>query len=89
MKEKFKVGEVVVSTQGYDKSEIYVILSMENNFAILVNGFKKGVENPKRKNLKHIKLLNLFFDLSKTTPKNINQEIHKFIKNLEKNEKSL
>lgn len=89
MIDKLNVGAVVVSTQGYDKSQKYVILSIENNFVNLINGFKRGVENPKRKNTKHIKLLNLFFDLSKTTPKNINQEIHKFIKNLDKNEKSL
>lgn len=58
MVEYFCKGAVVKSTYGRDKNEIYIIKSVDNKFAYLINGKSRPIECPKKKNFKHLKLLN-------------------------------
>lgn len=51
----FEVGNIVVSTAGRDKDRIYLIKSIDGDFAMLVDGNFKKLQNPKRKRLKHLK----------------------------------
>ncbi len=55
MKNEVKIGEIVHSTQGRDKNEIYVVVALEGNFAFLCNGTTKLLVNPKKKNKLHLK----------------------------------
>ena len=59
MVEYFCSGAVVKSTYGRDKNKIYIIKSVDNNLAYLINGKERPIECPKKKNFKHLQLLNI------------------------------
>lgn len=48
---------VVKSVAGHDKDTLYCVLSLEDGFALLVNGKTKKMSNPKRKSIKHLEVL--------------------------------
>lgn len=45
---------VVKSIAGHDKNKLYCVISLNKDFALLVNGKTKKMRNPKRKKLKHL-----------------------------------
>ena len=51
------VGAVVMATAGREKGEIFLILQEDNEFVSIVNGTTRTIENPKKKNKKHLHLL--------------------------------
>jgi ribosomal protein L14E/L6E/L27E len=52
-------GEICLSLQGRDKGNFYFILQAESDGYVLVaDGDRKTLSCPKRKNLKHLELLN-------------------------------
>ena len=58
MIEYFDCGSIVKAIYGREKGDIFIILKREGNFVYLVNGKSRPLENPKKKNIKHIYLLN-------------------------------
>lgn len=48
-------GNVVESLQGRDKGKLYLVTKIANEIVFLVDGYKKTLNNPKKKNVKHIK----------------------------------
>jgi len=53
------IGKVVLSKAGRDKDHLYVIVDVLNDkYVLLSNGNTKTVQMPKRKSLKHLKVLN-------------------------------
>ena len=48
-------GDLIVSLAGRDKDELFYVLDVDQNYAILVNGKSRKLENPKRKKLKHLR----------------------------------
>jgi ribosomal protein L14E/L6E/L27E len=57
-------GDVVKSLKGRDKGCIYVVINVENGMAELANGRNRKVENPKKKNAKHLEVvLELGYDI--------------------------
>lgn len=51
------VGSFVVSKQGHDKGEIYVIVGAQTNgFALVANGKNRTLTAPKRKNARHLSI---------------------------------
>ncbi|MFA9376757.1 MAG: RNA-binding protein [Lachnotalea sp.] len=55
--ERFEVGMLATSKAGHDKNAIYVIIGNENEYLYLVNGKNHLLENPKKKNIKHIQVI--------------------------------
>lgn len=53
-----RLGGIAQSTQGRDKGEFYVICGIDGNVLSLVDGVKRKLSSPKRKNIKHVYLLN-------------------------------
>ena len=49
-------GEVVQSVQGRDEGRFYVVVRAENAFVWVADGKKRTLANPKRKNLRHVRL---------------------------------
>ncbi len=47
-------GMLAKSLAGHDKDDIYIIQRIEKDAVFLVNGRIRRVENPKKKNIKHI-----------------------------------
>lgn len=54
-----EIGSVVYSKSGHDKSEAYLVIGVEEKtgYLVLVDGARRPLENPKRKNPKHLKYL--------------------------------
>ena len=48
-------GALVKAIAGREANEIFIITNVENGYADLVNGKSRPIENPKKKNIKHIK----------------------------------
>ena len=48
---------LAISKAGHDKGKQYVVLGMEQESYLLVNGTTKLLEKPKKKNQKHVQLI--------------------------------
>lgn len=55
MTNNFEIGNIVTSIAGRDEGRIYIIKSIDNDFAMLVDGNFRRLQNPKKKRLKHLK----------------------------------
>jgi ribosomal protein L14E/L6E/L27E len=51
------VGAVVSATAGRERGEIFIIIKDSGEYAYLINGKSRTIENPKKKNKKHLHLL--------------------------------
>ena len=51
---ELKKGMMAISKAGHDQSNWYVVLGIEGEYAFLVNGTTKKMDNPKKKKLKHL-----------------------------------
>ncbi|MBE7076006.1 MAG: hypothetical protein E7375_02950 [Clostridiales bacterium] len=76
-------GDVVVSTAGKEKNQIFVVAKVEENFCWLVDGKRLKLTKPKKKSLKHVQRASkIGFDESKldSGQEKVNAEIRKFLK---------
>lgn len=71
-------GRVVRSKSGHDKGKFYVVLQAAGNFVSLSDGQLRTLDNPKRKNVKHISVTNTFMDMNGITDLSIRKMLDKF-----------
>ena len=57
MIEYLSIGSVVLAKAGREKGEIFLVSHKEGEYLYLVNGTTRTIENPKKKNKKHLHLL--------------------------------
>lgn len=50
----YRPGEFAISKSGHDKDSFYVIIKEESEYVYLVDGKYRLLNNPKKKNKKHI-----------------------------------
>lgn len=56
----FNLGDLVIALQGRDSGNIFVVYHIYNeNYVAIVNGKNRKLNKPKKKNIKHIKSLNI------------------------------
>ena len=48
-------ADIIVSLAGRDKEKAFFVLDVDGEYAYLVNGKTRKIENPKRKKLKHLR----------------------------------
>jgi len=51
---EFVIGQLVRSKSGRDKGCYYLVVGSEKTFLLLADGRKRGAQNPKRKNMRHV-----------------------------------
>ena len=51
------IGRACISKAGHDKEETFLIINQEQNFVYLTDGKLRNLENPKKKKIKHVELL--------------------------------
>lgn len=57
MENSLKIGQLVCSKRGRDRGRFYLVLEIINDsFVYLVDGEKRRMDNPKQKNIKHLKV---------------------------------
>lgn len=49
-------GMIAESLQGRDKGALYVVCRIDGDYVYVADGTVRKLENPKRKNLKHLRL---------------------------------
>jgi len=58
-----QAGQLVCSTAGRDKGKFYIVYRVVSELMVLVvDGYRRKVENPKKKNIKHLKAYNVWSD---------------------------
>lgn len=57
-KTSLSLGQLVRSKQGRDQGEFYLVYAVEGDFIWLVDGRKRTVEKPKKKNRRHLQHIN-------------------------------
>ena len=55
MEDKFKVGDIVLSTAGRDSGKYYVVVETAENFVFICDGDLHKTDKPKKKKVKHVK----------------------------------
>lgn len=50
----YRAGNLAKSIAGHDKDQVFVIIKEESGYVYVADGKLRGLENPKRKNKKHI-----------------------------------
>lgn len=78
-------GNVVLATAGKEKNQIFVVLKLDKDRAWLVDGKRLKKNNPKKKNLKHLKMFtNSKMDAQILDDDNerVNCAIRKFLKQI-------
>ncbi len=50
-------GAIVTSIAGRDKGELYIVFDRQGDYVYLVNGKTRPIDNPKKKNTKHLNLV--------------------------------
>ncbi|HHW29272.1 MAG TPA: RNA-binding protein [Syntrophomonadaceae bacterium] len=57
MTDQIKVGQLVCSKRGRDRGRFYFVLEIKDDtFVYLVDGEKRRMDNPKPKNIRHLKV---------------------------------
>lgn len=83
-------GSIAESLQGRDKGALYVVCRTDGGYVYVADGKAKTLENPKRKNLKHLRLSPLNakdFGLSYPWGKSFDVQAARILKDI-KNSKS-
>lgn len=70
---KIQLGSIVVSTQGRDKGESYVVVGFDKNKVLVADGKHKLLAKPKSKNALHLRITNF-----------VNSELLKKLENKQK-----
>ena len=84
------VGSLVISKSGHDKNHVYVVMEVESGFVYVVDGRLKTLDKHKKKNIKHIQMVNIKSDeiLEKIDNKALrNEDIKRCIKLFKKEHK--
>lgn len=80
----YDIGTLAFSKAGRDKNKLFVIINEESEYVYLVDGKNRTLNNPKRKNKKHIQGIHFIEEtlLSKihTQNKIIDEDIKRAIK---------
>ena len=84
MRKYLNRGALVKAIQGRESGEIFLILNADEEYAYLVNGKSRTIEQPKKKNKKHLYLLLKSEDVNLDLDSLTNAHIIKYIKDYNK-----
>jgi len=56
-------GQIVISKMGRDKGKSMVVITVDGEFAYLVDGKLRKLDRPKKKKAKHVQPTNIIVDL--------------------------
>lgn len=62
-----EVGMFAISLAGHDKKKTYIIIRVEEEYVWVVDGCFHKMENPKKKNKKHIQVIHKISESIKQT----------------------
>ena len=65
----FTAGQVVRSKAGHDRGRYHIVLSDDEEYALIVDGRGRTLQSPKRKKIKHLQRTNEVIPLENATDK--------------------
>ena len=72
------VGSVVYSKAGHDKRKIFLVLSVEQDYAYIADGSLRKLEKPKKKKLIHLQATNCIVELKDLSNSKIRQMLAQY-----------
>lgn len=81
---EMKRGMVVKSLAGHDKTQLFVIISIEGEYAYLADGKCRTLEHLKKKKRKHIQLTGYIDECDENLERIDNSSIRKLLKRVAK-----
>lgn len=84
MRKYLNRGALVQAIQGRESGEVFLVLNADEEYAYLVNGKTRTIEQPKKKNKKHLYLLLKGEDVNLDLDGLTNAQIIKYIKDYNK-----
>ena len=73
------VGMLVRSKAGHDKDCIYAIIRKEGTTVYVANGDTRSLKHPKRKNPKHLQVINCVADIEKMNDVQLKRHIKQYL----------
>ena len=74
-------GSIVKAKAGRDKDSFFVVLEVNQDFALIADGKRRTIEHPKNKKLKHHEPTNTVIEGSFETNPQIRKILNEFTKN--------
>ena len=68
--------KIVISKSGRDKGKWFAVIKTEGNFVYIANGKLRKIENPKKKNIKHVAETKMTINIEETLS---NKKLNKMI----------
>lgn len=81
---EMKRGMVVRSLAGHDKTQLFVIIAIEGEYAYLADGKCRTLEHLKKKKRKHIQLTSYIDESDENSERIDNSSIRKLLKSIAK-----
>ena len=73
---QLQVGSVVRACAGKEAGNFYLIVRQDADFVWLADGKHRTLQNPKRKNPKHVRPTSIVWDTDGLTDKALRQKLH-------------
>lgn len=70
-------GQIVISKAGHDSGRFFIVTDVSDGYVFLSDGKERKLENPKKKNQKHIAKTNPVFEIP-ATDKQLRKLLGKF-----------
>ena len=61
----FNIGQIVISKAGRDKGDCFIITEVIGEYIMLVDGYSRPLNNPKKKKIKHVQPTNTVIEAIK------------------------
>jgi ribosomal protein L14E/L6E/L27E len=84
-KYNYKTGDIALALAGRDKGRLFAVIALEDeNYALIADGRSRRADKPKRKKIKHLKLIKEAAFEFKEGDKLTNAFLRKNIENIKK-----
>lgn len=89
---ELKIGAIAKNKAGREKGKLYIVVEIDDKYAYVADGDQRGIENPKRKNPKHLQptkhRMQITIDKQSKDIPNENAKIRKEIRRIGKTEET-
>ena len=74
---EIKAGSVVISSAGHDKGRFMLVVGADGGRILAADGKERKLDNPKKKNIKHIQATSSSIELEGLTDKRLRQTLNR------------
>ena len=75
---KLLKGSVVIAEAGRDGGGYFAVIDSDEKYCLIADGKSRTIADPKRKNIKHVRVTNSMIDLNDITDKKLRNTLKQF-----------